>query len=151
MTLRLPIRGKCFATFISAYAPTMTNPEEIKDKFHEDIENAIEGVPKEDKFILLGDFNARVGRDHQTWEGIIGRNGDGKCNSNGLLHLKTHASHDLLITTQFTASPILTKHPGCTHCKHWHVIVYIIVRRRDRHDVRLTKAVCGADCWTQWP
>ena len=54
----------------------MTNPEEIKGKFYEDIENAIEGVPKEDKLILLGDFNARVGRDHQTWEGIIGRNGD---------------------------------------------------------------------------
>ena len=31
MTLRLPIREKRFATFISAYAPTMTNQEEIKD------------------------------------------------------------------------------------------------------------------------
>ena len=32
--------------------------------------------------------------------------------------------------------------------KHWHLIDYIIVRRRDRCDVRVTKAMCGADCWT---
>jgi hypothetical protein len=32
--------------------------------------------------------------------------------------------------------------------KHWHLIDYIIVRRRDRQDVNVTKAMCGADCWT---
>ena len=54
MILRLPIQGKPFATFISAYASTITNPEEIRDKFYEDLENAIEGVPKEAKLILPG-------------------------------------------------------------------------------------------------
>ena len=116
MTFRLPIRGKRFTTFISAYAPTMTNQEEIKDEFYEDLENAIEIVPMEDKLILLGDlFNDRVSTDHQTWEGIIGRNGVGKCNSNGLLLLKACASHDLLITNTVYRQPIITKHPGCTH------------------------------------
>ena len=33
----------------------MTNQEEIKDKFFENLENAIEVVPKEDKLILFGD------------------------------------------------------------------------------------------------
>ena len=32
--------------------------------------------------------------------------------------------------------------------KHWHLIDYVIVRRTDRHDVRVTKTMCGADCWT---
>ena len=31
--------------------------------------------------------------------------------------------------------------------KHWHLIDYIIVRRKDRQDVRVTKAMCGAECW----
>ena len=32
MTLRLPFSGKRHATIVSAYAPTMTNPDEVKDK-----------------------------------------------------------------------------------------------------------------------
>ena len=32
--------------------------------------------------------------------------------------------------------------------KHWHPIDYVIVRRKDRQDVRVTKTMCGADCWT---
>ena len=31
MTLRLPLSGKRHATIASAYAPTMTNPDEVKD------------------------------------------------------------------------------------------------------------------------
>ena len=32
--------------------------------------------------------------------------------------------------------------------KHWHPLDNIIVRQRDRQDVRITKAMCGAECWT---
>ena len=32
--------------------------------------------------------------------------------------------------------------------KYWHLIDYVITKRRDRRDVRVTKAMCGADCWT---
>ena len=31
MTLRLPLSGKRHATTVSAYAPTMTNPDEVKE------------------------------------------------------------------------------------------------------------------------
>ena len=34
------------------------------------------------------------------------------------------------------------------HSKHWHLIDYVIVRKRDRQDVRVTKAMCSAECWT---
>ena len=38
-TYRLPIREKHFATLVSLHAPTMSNPEEIKDKLYEDLES----------------------------------------------------------------------------------------------------------------
>ena len=72
MTLRLPLSGKRHATIVSAYAPTMTNPDEVKDKFYDDLDSVISAAPWTDKLILLGDFNARVGTDHQTWEGVTG-------------------------------------------------------------------------------
>ena len=41
MTLRLPLTGNKHATIVSAYAPTMTNPDEMKDKFYDDLDNII--------------------------------------------------------------------------------------------------------------
>ncbi|KAI8797699.1 hypothetical protein BgiBS90_000002, partial [Biomphalaria glabrata] len=32
--------------------------------------------------------------------------------------------------------------------KNWHQIDFIIVIQSDRQDVKVTKALCGADCWT---
>ena len=31
--------------------------------------------------------------------------------------------------------------------KHWQLIDYVIIRKRDRQDVRVTKAISGAECW----
>ena len=66
MTFRLPLPGNKHGNIVSAYAPMMTNPDEVKDKIYDD----------------------------------------------------------------------------------WHLIDYVIVRRTDRQDVRVTKTMCGADCWT---
>ena len=35
-----------------------------------------------DMVLILGNFNARVGRDSLDWEGILGRHGVGSCNDN---------------------------------------------------------------------
>ena len=82
MILTLPLSGKRHATIVSAYAPTMTNPDEVKDKFYDDLDSVISAAPWTDKRNPLGDFSARVGTDHQTWEGVIGSEGVRKCNSN---------------------------------------------------------------------
>ena len=148
MTLRLPLSGNKHATIVSAYAPTMTNPDEVKDKFYNDLDDIISATPRTDKLILLGDFNARVDTDHQTWEGVIGPEGVGKCNSNGLLLLRKCAEHDLITITVFrlpNRNQTSWMHP---RSKHWHLIDYVIVRRTDKQDVRVTKTMCGADCWT---
>ncbi|XP_047497803.1 craniofacial development protein 2-like [Penaeus chinensis] len=149
MSLQLPLENKKSVTLISAYTPTMTNPEDIKDKFYEELDVLIAAVPQSEKLFILGDFNARVGPDHQTWEGIIGRHGTGKCNSNGLLLHKLCATHDLTLTNTLFRLPTRNKttwmHP---RFRHVHLIDYVITRKRDVQDVRVTRAMCGADCWT---
>ena len=148
MTLRLPLPGKRHAIIVSAYAPTMTNPDEVED-FYDDLDSMISAAPRTDKLILLGDFNARVGTDYQTREGVIGSEGVGKCNSNGLLLLWKGEEHEILITNTVFRLPTSRKttwmHP---RSKHWHLIDYVIVRRKVRQDFRVPKTMCGADCWT---
>ena len=84
MKVRLPIGHKRHATIISAYAPTLTSTEETIERFYADLSSVLSSIPANDKLILLGDFNARVGRDHCRWGGVIGKHGVGKMNSNGL-------------------------------------------------------------------
>lgn len=43
---------------------------------------------KGDNLIVLGDFNARVGKDGQSWPSVIGKYEVGKMNSNSLMLLE---------------------------------------------------------------
>ena len=98
MTTRIRLSGKNYATIVSAYAPTMTYPDEERERFYESLEVTIGRVPTSDKLIVLGDFNARVGRDHETRERVIGHYGIGNEHDNGSLLLNRCAEHQLTIT-----------------------------------------------------
>ena len=137
MTMKLPLSyGRKHVTTISAYDPTVTIPEDVKDKFYEELHSVIATVPRADRLIILRDFNARVGSDNISWDGGIGKYGVGRCNSNGLLLLQTCTEHELLITNTVYCLPTHNRmswmHPRSTH---WHLIDYVIVRKRDRQDV----------------
>ncbi|PFX28925.1 Craniofacial development protein 2 [Stylophora pistillata] len=68
MTLRIGLERNQNATVISAYAPTLDAEEEVREAFYADLDELISATPNQDKLIILGDFNARVGRDHNIWE-----------------------------------------------------------------------------------
>ena len=38
----------------------------------------LQTVPPNDRLVILGDFNARVGTNHNVWAGVIGRR-SGEC------------------------------------------------------------------------
>ena len=148
MTLRINVGHGRFATLISVYAPTMTYPEENKLLFYSYMRHVLRSIPKADKVVLMGDFNARVGRDSNTWK-CLGRHGVGKMNSNGLLLLQLCEEFDLRIANtcfQHKGDHITTwMHP---RSKTWHLIDYIIVRNRDISDVCNVKSFHGCECWT---
>lgn len=150
MTLRLHLGKKQHATIISAYAPTLDSDDNTKEAFYSDLEKILSATPKEDKIILMGDFNARIGRDHELWKGTIGKDGVGNINANGVLLLTKCAQHGLTVTnTIFRQKNHLKttwRHP---RSKHWHLLDYVIVRSKDTKDVLLTRAAKGSeDCWT---
>lgn len=75
MKLRLRLRSNRYAKLISVYASTMGNNVETREAFYHKLHHAIRSIPKADKTILLGDFNARVGRCNDIWKNVIGRHG----------------------------------------------------------------------------
>ncbi|XP_063598682.1 uncharacterized protein LOC134775152 [Penaeus indicus] len=149
MTLRLPLASKTHLTLIGVYAPTMTHSMEEREAFYSSLRKVIRSVPSRDKLLLLGDFNARVGRNKDAWPGELGSHGYGRENSNGLLLLSLCAEENLVITnTVFKhkdAHKVTWMHP---RSKHWHLLDYIITRQQDLGNILDTRALRGADCWT---
>ena len=99
--------------------------------------------------ILLGDFNTRVGRNHDNRHGVIGHQGVGNINSSGLRLLSHCSELALAITDTFFQLRGIHKtswmHP---RSKHWHLIDHLIVGRCYLNEVQITPAMRGAECST---
>ena len=149
MSWRLPLAKGRYVTLISAYAPTLNSEDDIKDTFYRSLDATIRSVPRNDKLILLGDFNARVGEQNLLWPGVLGNHGIGNMNNNGERLLSLCSEHSLVITN--TIFQLKNKHKTTwmhPRSKHWHLIDYVIVRQRDRGEVLVTRAMRGAECST---
>lgn len=65
------------------------------------LDDIIKSIPSEDKLILLGDVNSRIGKDCEAWSGVVKPNEwSQKNDSNGFLLVSKCAEHDLTWPTQ---------------------------------------------------
>ena len=143
------LSDKSLITLVSAYAPTLDSAEEIKSAFYEQLEDILARTPRNHRLVLLGDFNARVGRQAEIWPSVIGKNGIGNCNKNGELLLSKCTEHNLVITN--TVFRQKNKHKGTwqhPRSKHWHLIDYVIVKKEQLGEVKITKAITNVENWT---
>jgi len=149
MTWRLPLPKGEFVTIISAYAPTLASDTAAKDEFYSQLSDHLRRVPANDKLILLGDFNARVGTDYRAWEGVLGLHGVGTMNENGLRLLTLCSEHKLTVTNTLFQMRNMYKttwmHP---RSRHWHLIDFVMVRQRDRRSVITTRVLRSAEAST---
>ncbi|XP_068241072.1 uncharacterized protein [Palaemon carinicauda] len=79
--------------------------DDNKAAFYTQLDRTIQVVPANDKLVVLGDFNALVGKDHRLWDGIIGHHGIGNCNANCQLLLGLCAEHQLVVTNTIFQLP----------------------------------------------
>ena len=65
MSLGLSIQENKLATVLSVYAPTLQAETGVKEAFYRDLHNLLQQNDSKDKLLILGDFNARIGRDFE--------------------------------------------------------------------------------------
>nr|VZI05654.1 unnamed protein product [Spirometra erinaceieuropaei] len=80
---------------------------------------------------------------------VLGPHGLRGSNDNGLLLLRTCAEYRLILTNTFFCLPereeATWRHP---RSRQWQLLDYVLVRRRDQRGELVTKAIAGADGWT---
>ena len=102
---KLRIKGKFNdITLINTYAPTEDKTEEIKEQFYDDLQSMVDKVPKSDVTIILGDVNAKLGKE-PAYQKITGkhtlhvetnRNGERLCDfatANNMIVMSTQFQH----------------------------------------------------------
>ena len=124
-------------TIFQVYAPTTDYNDEEIETFYQDIQQNLDKAPKKDIKIILGDFNARVGKDSfKDWPKQQGPYCNDKTNDRGLRLLEFANYNDLVIANTLgnhKKQQIMTwHHPnGANHGQ----IDYILVQTRFKSSV----------------
>ena len=107
------------------------------------------GFPASEHVFLLGDFNARLGADRESWPRVLGHHGIGKLNENGQRLPEFCCFHNLCVTNTYFQNKDRRKaswrHP---RSNHWHQLDLVITRADSINNVCNTRAYHSADCDT---
>ncbi|XP_033105177.1 uncharacterized protein LOC117107580 [Anneissia japonica] len=146
MTLRMCLKYG-YITIISAYAPTLMDSTVSKEEFNEIISETILNIPAGDNLALIGDFNARIGSDFNSWRNVIGPHGIGRMNENGQRLRELCADHSLCVASTYFKGRICSKttwmHPRSHRCQDPHLQSISLLQKNDANVAKLQELLAG--------
>ena len=143
--VRLRIEG-VWVSVIQVYAPTENSRVEMKEEFYEQLQVTVREVQSQDKLVVMGDLNARVGDNVKVWGEVIGKQGEAVENGNGKRLLQFCAEIDLVVTnTWFQHKDIHEFTWECRGRNQRSIIDYFLVKQGMRKQLRDVKVVRGAE------
>jgi exonuclease III len=82
---------------VQCYAPTNDSDKDAKEDFYSRLQTIIQSYSGRDITIVMGDFNAKIGRDNTGYEEVMGQQGLGEMNENGERFADLCAANNLVI------------------------------------------------------
>ena len=134
----------------SCYASTFAASREMKEAFYDDLQSAIDEIPAEDTYVILGDFNAQVGSQSvksDQWHNVRGPCGLGQVNEAGAHFLNFLSLNEATICNTWFQKKNIHKetwqHP---RTKAWHCIDFAVMKQKDRKRCVDATVKRGAEC-----
>ena len=124
----------------------------VKQQFSEELQSLLDSVPQSDILIMLGDFNAHVGKRDKTsslWRGTLGTHGFGERNEAGEDLLEFCSLNQLTIMNSWFKKKDIYygtwMHPAT---KKLHTIDLVVMRADQRRLCNDVQVMRGANCWS---
>ena len=143
----LRLRAKFFnITVFCVYAPTEEAEDEEKDVFYTKLEEEINKVQRHDVKMILGDLNAKIGRE-EVYRHVIGKESLHKdSNDNGLRLIDFASGKQMIIKSTWHPRKNINKETwispdGVTRNQ----IDHVIIDRRHASDIMDVRSCRGAD------
>ena len=141
----LKLQAKPFnINIIQVYAPTSDCEDEEVEKLYQEINNGIQQTKSGEVLCVMGDFNAKVGKE--KYEKIIGTYGLGNRNERGDRLIEFCQQNKLCVVNTWFQQPTRRLYtwnsPGGTTRNQ---IDYILINDRFRNNVKQVKTYPGAD------
>ena len=130
---------------MQVYAPTNDSTSEVKEHLYNELQKVTEKVGRKETLIIMGDLNARVGRDSEMWGSVIGRHGEEVRNESGEQLLRFCAANEMLVTNTLYQPKEIHKHTWLCPGRELRSIVYFLVRKDNRVKVKNIKVVRSAE------
>jgi hypothetical protein len=137
----------CDITVLNMHAPTKDKDDVLKDSFYEELEQVFDQFPRCHIKILLGDFNAKVGREY-IFKPIIGK--ESLHETSNRVRVVTFATlKNLIVKSTTFPHHDIHKHTwtfpdGVTHNQ----IDYILTDKRQQSNILHVQSFREADCDT---
>lgn len=133
-------------TLISTHAPTEDKDEVVKEDFDNCLEKTCDAIPNYDMKIILGDFNAKVGKETYLHPACGGHSLHNETNDNGKRMVNFALGRDLAVTgTWFQHKDIYKITWRSSDNKICNQIDHILVDRRHCTNVCDVRSMRGAE------
>ncbi len=127
--MKVTLNGNPMTTIIVTYAPTNVTDDDEIESYYNSLTEATKNVPAHNFMVVIGDFNARVGKDYGkfTYHETTNRNGE---------HLLEYALENNLVITNTTFQKKSSKLWTCELPNGYRAqLDYILVRNKWKNSV----------------
>ena len=134
---------------IVAYGPNESDMKEEREIFYSDLQMVIDNVKTNQEVMIIGDLNAKVGKNAEINCGAIGREGESELTANGELLLDLCIRNNLKIANTFFKHKDIHKWTRVAESRNEKSIIdYIIVSNKLFYNTDDVKVKRGAELFS---
>jgi hypothetical protein len=143
------LRGHwCNIIVLNVHAPCEHKLDYVKDSSNEELGRVFDQFPRYDMKILLGDFNAKVGRENIFKPTIGNESLHEFSNDNGVRVVNFVISKNLVVENKMFPHRNIRKYTWTSPEGNTHKIVHVLIDRRPHSSILDVWSFRGADCDT---